>query len=293
MEGNTEYKPFVSGQFDPDGISDTGTTEYYNTLRTLVATKNDCSAGYIASSVMLTANANQFASAISVASANAQADSWLTANAQAYANNAGTCTLVVRPTAWRGVNPTCIIEPTTTLSAFDYLVVSYKWALGAGVDFDTFTGIVNTGTDLDNKYMGYGHGFGTELPNAATAANAYIMWAGDNTASNGIETCLVNFSKIKTDYSYLNMIQVRMAGAWFNSIGTGNIDVEVTTYLGGTMSKSGFDIINTGGTQIQQLSFSKNIPKPPNWSNDVNAVTNLGYITYAKDSSTGQIVITY
>lgn len=288
MEENTEYKPFAFiEQYDPE------VTGFYNTVRTLAATKNDCSLGVVGSSITLTADANHFVSEVSVVDANEQADAWLVANAQAYANNSGTCILVDRSTAWRGTNPTCIIEPTTTLSAFEYMVVSYKWALGAGVDFDTFTGIVNTGTTLDNKYMGYGHQQGTELPNGASAANSHIMWAGDNTQSNGVESCLVNFSKITTGYPDLNAIQVRMAGAWFNSVGTGNIDIEVTTYLGGTMSKSGFDIINTGGTQIQQLTFSKNIPKPPNWSNNVNAVTNIGYITYSKDSSTGQIVITY
>lgn len=282
----TEYKPFaLIEQFDPEEEG------YYNTPRTLTKTKNDCSAGTVGSSVVLTADANHFVSTVSVADANAQADAWLSANAQAYANNLGTCN--VRTTAWRGINPSCIIEPSTTLEAFDYMIIQYKWALGAGVDFDTFTGFTNTGTEWDNKYMGYGHEQGTELPNGTTATDSYIMWAGDNTQSNGVESCLVNFSKMTDDYPDLNSIQVRMAGAWYNSAGTGNIDIEVTTYQGGTMSKSGYDIVNIGGTQIQQLTFSKNIPKPPNWSNDVNAVTNIGYITYTKNSSTGQIVITY
>ncbi|MCV9928117.1 DUF5977 domain-containing protein [Flavobacterium sp. LS1R49] len=288
MEENTEYKSFASlEQSNPDI---TGITKYYNTVRTLAATKNDCATGSTGNTITLTANANQFASTISIADANAQADAWLTTNVQAYANNSGTCR---RITAWRGINPTCIIEPTTTLSNFNYMVVRYKWALGAGVDFDTFTGFINTGTEWDNKYMGYGHQQGNELPNGKLAADSYIMWAGDNTQSNGVESCLVNFSKMTTDYPNLNTIQVRMAGAWFNSVGTGNIDIEVTTYLGGTMSKVGYDIINTGGTQVQKETFSKHIPKPPNWVNDVNAVTNIGYVTFTKSSSTGRIVITY
>jgi hypothetical protein len=289
MEENIEYKPFaLIEQYNPVE----GTTVYYNTVKTLATRKNDCLAGTAGSSVTLTAEANKFVSTISVTDANEQAQSWLAANAQAYANNSGTC--AVRTTKWRGVNPTCVIEPSTTLSPFDYMVIRYKWALGAGLDFDTFTGFINTGIGaLDNKWMGFGHGFGDSLYNPTMPSDPYIMWAGDNTSSNGVETCLVNFSKITTDHSTLDTIQVRMAGAWYNSMGTGNIDIEVTTYLGGTMSKSGFDIKNTGGTQVQQLTFSKNIPKPPNWSNDVNAVTNIGYITYTKNSSTGQIVITY
>jgi hypothetical protein len=263
--------------------------EYYNRAKSMTATKNDCAAGVIGTSVTLTANANQFVSTINVEEANAKADAWLAANVQAYANNTGTC----RVTAWRGVNPSCVIGPTTTLSTFDYMVVRYKWALGAGNDFDTFTGIINTGTELDNKYMGFGHTY-KKLPSSVThSKDSYIMWGGDNRTTRGVESCLVNFSNIIKNYSSLNTIQLRMAGAWFSSIGTGNIDIEVTTYRGGTMSQLGFDFVNTDGDQVQQLTFSRNIPKPPNWSIDVNAVTNIGYITYTKNSSTGQIVITY
>lgn len=116
--GNTGYKSFASLELyytddnsyagttkanvstDPDYIApilDTATcipsARYYNTVRTLAATRNNCSSGYSGNSVTLTANANQFVSAISVADANAQADSWLAVNVQSYANTSGTCTL--------------------------------------------------------------------------------------------------------------------------------------------------------------------------------------------------------
>jgi hypothetical protein len=287
MEGNTEYKSFAL--IEQYNSEETG---YYNNIvKTLAATKNDCSAGTVSSFITLTANVNQFVSAISVADANAQADSWLAANVQAYANNLGLCT--IRPSAWRGINPSCVLEPSITLLDFDYMVVRYKWAEGAGQDFDTFTGFVNTGTEWDGKYMGYGHGNGNILPNNSTVANSYIMWAGDNTNTIGVESCLVNISNMTLNYPDLNSIQLRMAGVWYNSVGTGNIDIEFVTYKGGTMSQSGYDFINTGGVQVQKLNFSKYIPKPPNWVNDIDAITNIGYITYSKSSYTGQIVITY
>jgi hypothetical protein len=116
--GNTGYKFFASLEqyytddnssvgvtkpnivTDPDYIApflDTTScppsTRFYNEVKTLTVTKNDCSSGYAGSSITLTANANQFVSAISVSDANSQADSWLAANAQAYANTSGTCTL--------------------------------------------------------------------------------------------------------------------------------------------------------------------------------------------------------
>ena len=265
--------------------------EYYNIEKSLTAAKNDCDVGVIGTSVTLTANANQFVSTVSVEDANAKADAWLAANVQAYANNSGTC----RTTAWRGINPSCLLEPETTLSPFDYMVVRYKWALGAGSDFDTYTGIVNTGiTSLDKKWMGWGHQMGNEIPAGALPENCYILWAGDNTQANGIEACLVNFSNIIEDYPSLNTVQIRMAGSWFSSKGTGNVEIEITTYLGGKMIKDGYNIVNDGGGHlVQQLTFSKNIAiAGQNLANNIEAVTNIGYITYSKNQ-TGQIVITY
>jgi hypothetical protein len=156
--GNTGYKSFASLELyytddnsyagatkanvvtDPDYIApvlDTVTcvpsARYYNTVRTMDATKNGCSSGYSGSSVTLTANANQFVSAISVADANALADSWLATNVQTYANTSGTCApLITYPycegtTRWysptsfqydslvcggNGFGGTCVIEGT-------------------------------------------------------------------------------------------------------------------------------------------------------------------------------------
>ncbi|WP_166922434.1 DUF5977 domain-containing protein [Flavobacterium poyangense] len=264
--------------------------EYYNISKSLIATKNDCASGVMGTAVTLTATAGQFVSTVSVEDANAKADAWLAANVQAYANNSGTC----RKTLWRGASPSCVLEPTTELAPFNYMVVRYKWALGAGKDFDTYTGIINTGTALDNKWMGYGHGNDYEIPKQATAENAYIMWAGDNMQDNGVESCLINFSKIVADYPTLSTIQVRMAGSWYTEVKTGNIDIEISTYRGGIMEKSGYDIVNVGGDLIQQLNSSTTVPiQGTNLSKNIEAVTNLGYITYIKDSSTGKIVIHY
>jgi hypothetical protein len=37
------------------------------------------------------------------------------------------------------------IEDNTSLTAFNYMVIKYKWGNRAGADWNTFTGIVNTG----------------------------------------------------------------------------------------------------------------------------------------------------
>lgn len=286
MEENTTYKPF---NYLENYTPIEGTEVYYNTEKTLAVKKNDCSKGTTGNLVTLTASANKFVSTVNIADANEQAESWLNANAQAYANNTGICS--IRETAWRGANPSCVIEPPTTLQPFDYMVIKYRWALGAGSDLDTFTGFVNTGIDtLDNQWVGYG--LKNELPLNAAAQDSYIMWGGDITDLTGTETCLINFKKVKEVYSNLNNIQVRMAAVWWSSKATGNIDVEITTFHGGTMEKVGKDIINNNGEQIQQLNFSKNISIQGK-NLPINDVAHIGYINYSNNLSTAKVIITY
>lgn len=286
MEENTTYKSFAY----LDGYTPVeGEQVYYNTEKTLRSKKNDCLKGTTGSQVTLTADANKFVSTISIAEANEQAESWLQANVQAYTNNIGTCT--IRPTAWRGANVSCVLEPPATLLPFDYMLIRYKWAPGAGVDLDTFTGFINTGiSTLDNKWVGFG--LANELPASATAQDSYIMWGGDIQDVTGTETCLINFKKVKEVYSNLNDVQIKMAGVWWVSKASGNIDVEITTFLGGTMTKEGKDIINDDGLQVQQLNFSKNI-SVQGTQLSIDQVTPIGYINYSNNQSTAKVVITY
>ncbi|MCC9066393.1 DUF5977 domain-containing protein [Flavobacterium piscisymbiosum] len=286
MEENTTFKPF---EYLDHYTPVEGLQVYYNTEKTLTLKKNDCVKGTTGNPVTLTANANKFVSTVSASEANEQAESWLNANAQAYANNTGTCG--IRPTAWRGANPSCVLEPPTTLLPFDYMVIKYKWAPGAGVDLDTFTGFVNTGiSTLDKKWVGFG--LGNEIPTSAIAQDSYIMWGGDIQDVTGTETCLINFKKVKEVYSNLNDVQIRMAGVWWVSKASGNIDVEITTFLGGTMTKEGKDIINNDGDQVQQLNFSKNISIQGKQLS-IDQVTHIGYINYSNNQSTAKVVINY
>lgn len=286
MEENTTFKPF---EYLDHYTPVEGLQVYYNTAKTLTLKKNDCVKGTTGNPVTLTANANKFVSTVSTIEANEQAESWLNANAQAYANNTGTCG--IRPTAWRGANPSCVLEPPTTLLPFDYMVIKYKWAPGAGVDLDTFTGFVNTGiSTLDKKWVGFG--LGNEIPTSAIAQDSYIMWGGDIQDVTGTETCLINFKKVKEVYSNLNDVQIRMAGVWWVSKASGNIDVEITTFLGGTMIKEGKDIINNDGNQVQQLNFSKNISVQGTHL-AIDQVTHIGYINYSNNLSTAKVVINY
>ncbi|WP_158728216.1 MULTISPECIES: DUF5977 domain-containing protein [unclassified Flavobacterium] len=134
--GNTGYKSFANLELyylddgssaglptkpnvvtDPDYIApvlDTvtcaPTTRYYSVEKKLSAKKNNCGSGYSGSTVVLTSYPNQFVSTISLADANAQADAWLAANVQTYANNGGTCEPIY--TGGGGGGGGCFVEGT-------------------------------------------------------------------------------------------------------------------------------------------------------------------------------------
>lgn len=177
----------------------------------------------------------------------------------------------------------------TPLRPFNYLVVRYKWTPESGQDLDTFTGVVNTGTVLDNKWLGYGQTYALGYPNNSIGS-AYLISGGDNTGS-GVESCFVDFDKITTDFPELDIIQIRMAGNWYHSRGNGMIEIEVETYMDGTMSEVGYDFVNTG-SPVQHLSFTKNIEVVGHLADNIESVTNIGYITYNRNSLTGQVTIT-
>lgn len=82
---------------------------YYNTEKSVYATRNNCSVNYKGSSVKVTAYPNQFVSAISVADANDKALAWLAANAQTFANSSGVCVF----------DPSPIILPATKSVIFE------------------------------------------------------------------------------------------------------------------------------------------------------------------------------
>ncbi|HEV7781422.1 MAG TPA: DUF5977 domain-containing protein [Chitinophagaceae bacterium] len=74
-------------------IGPSSTCLYYNTSQSQSFTRNNCSSGYIGSTVTYTVPANTYNSATSQAAADQLATDDMTANGQNYANTNGTCTL--------------------------------------------------------------------------------------------------------------------------------------------------------------------------------------------------------
>jgi hypothetical protein len=198
-----------------------------------------------------------------------------------------------RATAWRPINASCLVEGSVDLTAFDFLVIRYKWSSGSGSDLDTFTGIVNSGIPLlDNDWLGYAQGM-VQVPGGAAMADSYLYWGGDDTNTvAGVESILVSVSKLMLDYPSMPSVMIKLNAVWYASRSSGNIDVEIKTYSGGTMYKSGLEFINSGGTAVQTLNFSKNI-STQSTSGDISQSTLVGYITYTKSATSGKVTITY
>ena len=138
--------------------------------------------------------------------------------------------------------------PTSTLPCYpgaDYVVFTYEFPLGAGVDLDTLTTLINPTTQGPLGYCGSGGGGGP-----------YLYWGGDNTESDGSESVYVDLIALKLLYPSLTSFDLTAEANWFTSVGTGIINIKMFAYSGGTMSNDGnYGFINTGGVLLANRIF--------------------------------------
>jgi hypothetical protein len=180
-----------------------------------------------------------------------------------------------------------------TIPEFDFLVAKYSWVTGAGTDLDTMTGFIDTGTVYDNKYVGYGAAQvpGGIIPAGASAENAYIYWGSDNTGGSGPEAILINFKKfVQENTPVADIVKVRMNAVWYNSKLTGDITVQIIAYKGGTMSKLGFDFINTGGVEVYQQSLNSNV-QVQNQAANIASSQDVAVVSFSQTNKTASIVL--
>ena len=163
-----------------------------------------------------------------------------------------------------------------TVEDFDYAVIRYRWLPSGGQDLDTRTMLTNP--NRNNAMVGW---------NKLSTDNGYLVWNGDNTA-NGVETVLLDVKKILLDYPQQVTIEADMRAFWYNSRLDGNLDVEFATYKGGTMQKSGYDFVNTGGNLVQNLKVSTNT-QDTNTSGDGERLAKLTYNIFSKTGSLTRI----
>ena len=168
------------------------------------------------------------------------------------------------PSKWVPEEPFCVTDDIV-FEPFDYLVVKFKYIKPtAGIDLDIMVYYDNTGTIYDNDAVGYGQTPDEiKIPTDTTPdTDAYLWWANDDVGlPNGecVEAVVIGVNKFIMENTVSgSIIQIPLRVGWFGSIGTGLVKVYLGAYLGGTMSKVGTDIINTGGV-LAGIPQTKNV----------------------------------
>lgn len=162
------------------------------------------------------------------------------------------------------------------LGDFDFMVLRYIWSVGAGTDLDSFTGLINTGTEYDGNpitrenWVGYGQNPDPSTGNVGSGSRVipygsstpYLNWGSDSTLDAGIEAILVDLKQFISDFPLTpNPVSVKMNSVWFAAKESGDITVEVTTYKGGTMAldPATHNFVNTGGVVVDTISQPYNV----------------------------------
>lgn len=175
------------------------------------------------------------------------------------------------------------------LDNFDYIVLRYKNNSG-GTDLDTFTGFADNGLSVDINYDS-----NTNWVGFAGGSSSYITWGGDNTSGGGVEAVLIDFKKLINDFpSVGDSIRVRLHAWWYNSRSTGNVQLELQTWLGGVAPvQSGYDFVKSDGTTVDNILLDTNVTcvRGSN-SVSVNCGQKLAEIIYNKVNKTAVLVPT-
>ena len=199
------------------------------------------------------------------------------------------------PFKWVPEQPFCVTNEIV-FNPFDYMVVRFIYTKPeAGSDLDIMIYYDETGTIYDKDAVGYGQSPNTvKIPLDSTPDNdSYLWWANDDVSSpNGtcVEAVVIGIDNFNNNNVVVdNFIKVFLRVGWYSTIGSGNVVVQLETYLGGAMSKVGTNIINTGGTLT--TSQIKNIVITSGTGQVSLVKSNLvGTITYDKTNKTATLI---
>ncbi|GEM_PF-3367799 len=139
-------------------------------------------------------------------------------------------------------------------TGIDFLIVRYYWTSG-GTDLDTRTAIVDPNRNVD---VGWSR---------AATDEEFLVWGGDNVGI-GYEAALVNLRQLATEYPREGVFDIRMRAFWYGAFGDGNIHIEFTGYDGGKMVKDGYNWVNEGGVQLDQVTVDRVILTQTSSNND-------------------------
>lgn len=117
----------------------------------------------------------------------------------------------------------------------DYFVITYTFSNGS--DLDTRTRMLQP---AQSSAVGWGQGVVIGVP-------AFITWGGDNTGT-GVESVLFDKAAYLASYPGQQQIVLDLRAMWYGSVGTNPVVINVTSYAGGQMVRSGFSWTNPTAT---------------------------------------------
>lgn len=199
---------------------------------------------------------------------------------------------------FNSINPTaaCFNCGDIVFDPFDSMVVRFTYTKPQnGSDLDIMVYYDNTGTAQDKDAVGYGQNpNSTKTPSDATPdGDAYLWWASDDVSSPAgpcVEAVVIGIKNFITNVTTVgNIIDIPLRVGWYNSRGDGNIGIELVTYSGGTMSKVGTNIINTGGVVVDIQTTTANVTSFPSQVTEVHSNL-VGTVQYNKTTKAAILI---
>ena len=137
----------------------------------------------------------------------------------------------------------------------DYIITRFKFLSTNGTDLDIFASLISPEAIQYPLSAPLGFCTGSSSYNNVQ----FIEWSGDNTGY-GLESILINVKNYRDYFNTDSEVSARLAARWYSSAaGDGNINLEITSYRGGTVTLSGFEFICTGEKISEIILPPKNI----------------------------------
>ena len=103
-----------------------------------------------------------------------------------------------------------------------------------------------------------------------------------------MECILLDIKQFGVDFPAQNIVKISCNAFWFSQRYTGDLSIQFETYKGGSMSQSGYDFINSGGTLKQSVTVEVNTASLGGGM--ANDGQELAILTYNQSTNTGSLV---
>ncbi len=130
----------------------------------------------------------------------------------------------------------------------EWIIATYYFSNGR--DLDTRTRLTVPSIGVVGDYLGWSR--------ASSVGDGVLIWGGDNTGT-GFESVAFDVAKFRNNYPDTT-VNIDFRCFWFGAVGTNPVQLNVTLYKGGALTKNGYTWSNnTAAESINISSTSKNI----------------------------------